>query len=84
MYCLPGSQGNEPFFNGLYENNTYHCDIGVFCRGGIASNRTYIEDEFQTMLSDETEIDMSIWAIIKESAMKVDYKTKITTLSDET
>ena len=27
--------GNFPYDNGLYDNLTYHCPIGVYCRGGM-------------------------------------------------
>ena len=34
-YCPLGTMGNLPYENGLYDNQTYHCPIGVYCRGGM-------------------------------------------------
>jgi hypothetical protein len=30
--------GNLPYENGLYDNLTHHCDIGIYCRGGQKDN----------------------------------------------
>lgn len=38
FYCNIGIQGNDPFYQGLIENNTFHCDLGTYCRGGMSSN----------------------------------------------
>lgn len=37
-YCPIAVMGNLPYENGLYDNLTYHCDIGTYCRGGQKDN----------------------------------------------
>ena len=37
MYCIEGTQGDEPWYNGYFVNQTFHCAVGTYCRGGHAS-----------------------------------------------
>ena len=37
--------GNLPYDNGLFDNQTYHCPIGVYCRGGMYTPEVPDEDE---------------------------------------
>ena len=39
-YCPEGTMGNLLYENGLYDELTFHCPIGVYCRGGMIDEYT--------------------------------------------
>ena len=51
-YCPEGREGNLLFEVGLYVNLTYHCPIGVYCRGGMVDDRTVDPVDFGAVATE--------------------------------
>lgn len=51
-WCQLGTQGNDPFFNGLIGNHTHHCEVGTYCRGGMRDNEIREPDDYEAVATE--------------------------------
>jgi hypothetical protein len=52
FYCKPGTQGNEPYYDGFFDNHTYHCDVGTYCKGGQTQNLPMAPINFENTVTE--------------------------------